>query len=243
MTQCFTHLAAHFDATGSGSPTDNNTYRYNISQNDAKASWQASGFSAWLADGAQLTNTKVYNNVFYSNKSGKKVINRESAMGSGNRFYNNIILTNGGAQLVGGAASNFLFQNNLYWAFDGNFKYNGTTITSLTAFRGTSGGQERLSGADVGIQVNPKLNSAGAGGTINNPANMAALLTASLQQPASPAKNAALDLLATFGINPGTKDFYGNSLPQGARGTCRPWNLAPRSTSSCAFRRPTEPAT
>lgn len=92
-------------------------------------------------------------------------------------------------------------------------KWGTSTYSTLAAWRSATQ-QEKLGGANTGSTVDPLLSSPGNGGTIGNPAL--------LNQPSayrlnstSPMINTGLDLFALFGVSPGSRDFYGNTLPQG----------------------------
>lgn len=212
---CYSHdnegpgyLVAHWDASG-GTPTDNNTIRYCISQNDGRT-WQGC-ISMWSANAAHLTNTRVYNNVVYTER--KPAASRESGIGAGNVFYNNIFITGGWAPFTHGASDHFRFVNNCYWSVDSFFAFNDRDYRSLEEFR--TSGQEMHNGEPMGMQVDPELKDAGAAGTIADPANMAALLNAYTLLEGSPCVDAGIDLKARFSIDPGARDFFGGAIPRG----------------------------
>jgi hypothetical protein len=71
-----------------------------------------------------------------------------------------------------------------------------------------------LGTADTGLNVDPRLNNPGGGGTFNNTA-LLNTLTAYQLQSASPLINAGLDLSSLFNINNGGQDFYGTPLTLG----------------------------
>ncbi len=75
-------------------------------------------------------------------------------------------------------------------------------------------GQEKLNNAAVGLNVDPQLGSAGGGGTIAN-ADQLSTLSAYRIASNSPLIDAGVGL-AEFGINVGTQDFFGTTLPQGS---------------------------
>jgi hypothetical protein len=198
-------------------PFSGNTVRYNISQNDGRRN----GFAAihlWNG-GSGVKNIEIYNNTLYMSPA---------ASGSPRAIYfqspttnihvrNNLLVTTGGLRLaeVASGQSGLLFQGNAYWPGGGSFviRWAGVNYTSLSAWR-TATGQERLGTADTGLNVDPRLNNPGGGGTFNNTA-LLNTLTAYQLQSASPLINAGLDLSSLFNINNGGQDFYGTPLTLG----------------------------
>ena len=103
------------------------------------------------------------------------------------------------------------FAGNAYWSVDG--KYDIAGYKSLEDWRKATG-QEMLNGKPVGLVVNPKLMDMGKSITISAPTKLRTLTAYRLQKN-SPLIDAGLDLRSLFGIDPGSRDFYGNSIPQG----------------------------
>jgi hypothetical protein len=193
----------------------NNTVRYNVSENDGRKNGYGA-ISAWGYNSTSLKNAEIYNNTVYVSPSGSgapMAVYIES--GTQNlHFRNNIFQVSGGLQLayIKGTQTGLLFQGNDYWSSGGAFslKQFTKTYSSLAAWRkGT--GEEMLSGAAVGLNVNPLLNSPGNGGTIGNADNLSALSAYQLA-PGSPLINAGLNL-NQFAISPGQNDFYGDPIP------------------------------
>ena len=193
---------------------DNNTVRYNISQNDSKKTPATYGCIFVASHGNPMTNLKIYNNVVYTNISTGKALSLGVGSASNGRVANNIFYSATGAYLVDTGASNpsgFQFRGNDYYAASTfRIRWANTTYSTLTAWRSGSA-QEIQAGVDVGTDANPLLVAPGTGGTIDgyNPASLTAYQT----QPASPMRDAGLDLLTLFSINPGDQDFYGNAIP------------------------------
>ncbi len=142
--------------------------------------------------------------------------------GSDLHFRNNIFYTAGNpfVRVDSGTVSNgLLFQGNDYYS-TGAFTiyYNGATISSLLDWQANPGpNQERLDGAPVGRNLNPQFMNAGGGGTVGN-ADLLGLpttLTAYQFTPSTPddVKTKAINLWFKFGIDPGPKDFWGDTLP------------------------------
>lgn len=200
-------------------PFSNNTIRYNISQNDGKKN-NTGGIGLWNG-GSGISNSHIYNNtVFVTPTAGSPTPQGILFMTPTTNvsIRNNIFITSGAAKMidVAGGQSNLLFQGNSYWSTTGNFsfRWNGTNYTSLSSWR-TATGQEKIGVTNTGFDVNPLVTSLGGGTTLND-TTLLTTLTAYRLQSGSPLINQGLNLLTQFGINPGTRDFYGNTIPQGA---------------------------
>ncbi len=101
------------------------------------------------------------------------------------------------------------FAGNLYWSSDGpaRFRYGDKDYPTLEAWR-VAAGQEMVGGRRTGIFADPLLVAPGKGGTIGDTSKLGTL-TAYKLRPGSPAIDAALDT-ATFGVDSGPRDFFGN---------------------------------
>ena len=88
----------------------NSVIRYNISQNDGSNSriFHISG---------KTINTKIYNNVIYSNLNNDLIefANWESGVPTDTQFYNNIFYITGQASYVWGTTSGTVFKNNVFY--------------------------------------------------------------------------------------------------------------------------------
>jgi hypothetical protein len=88
----------------------NSVIRYNISQNDGSNSriFHISG---------KTINTKIYNNVIYSNLNNDLIEfgNWESGVPTDTQFYNNIFYITGQASYVWGTTSGTVFENNVFY--------------------------------------------------------------------------------------------------------------------------------
>ncbi len=106
-------------------------------------------------------------------------------------------------------------QGNVYWDIGSAFQFlwNGHIYSSLASWRAATG-QERLNSADTGFQLDPGLVAAGQGGTIGDTDRFFTLAAYQLT-PASPLRDQGLNLFA-LGIDPGSRDFFGNPIPQAA---------------------------
>jgi F5/8 type C domain-containing protein/parallel beta helix pectate lyase-like protein len=90
---------------GGGSTTKDNVVRYNISQNDRGQIFD-------LVCG-KLTNTKIYNNVFYVGQPGQIINNGNGSAGSNVEFYNNIFYVTSPAASYN--AGSLLFDSNVFY--------------------------------------------------------------------------------------------------------------------------------
>jgi hypothetical protein len=157
---------------------NNNTIRYNVSENDGRRNGKAG-----IQLGGNVTNAEVYNNVVYMKSSGnsKSAAFNAHDYGSNGKVprnvtvRNNIFQTTGGVKVVSltnGVASrtkNFKFAANAYHASGSTFKieWGNRTYGSLSSWRNAKG-QEKHNSVAIGYQGDPKLVAPGKGGTIGN---------------------------------------------------------------------------
>lgn len=186
-------------------PCRNNVVRYNVSENDGQTNHNAGIF---IHMGGSQSNTHVYNNVIY-NSSGRHGVN--GGCPSSFYFRNNIFVLRGDGRFVNGVGDG-VFQGNLYWNYDGGGSWDG--YSTLSAWR-TATGKEMLNGNPVGLNVNPLLGNAGFGQKLTDPRKLPELF-AYMLQAGSPCIDKGLDLKALFGVEPGTRDLFGNAIPKGA---------------------------
>jgi hypothetical protein len=159
-----------------------------------------------------MESTDVYSNTVYNSKGSgvsfgaARDVTPTSPIG---RFYNNIFVT-GGDQIAGGAHKGE-FKGNLYWAMgDGGFSVD--EYASLEDWAGATG-QEMVDGRLVGIYADPLLAKNGTG-LIMDPRRIFDL-TEYLLLDGSPAVDTGLDLKSLRGLGVSSKDFFGNTIPQG----------------------------
>jgi hypothetical protein len=205
--------------------TTNNTVRYNISENDVRKTGAAA-----VDIFGHVVSTEVYNNTIFLGGATNPVpsvvrvytTNGLAAVQS-LHFRNNIFqTTNDYAVQVNvstnqlATATDLLFQDNAYYSSGAGFYmvWSNVLYTSLAAWQSATG-QEKIGGFAIGFNVDPRLSNPGFGGT-NGFGNSLTNVVAYRLQAGSPLIDDGLGLLAFFGINPGTRDFYSNSIPQGA---------------------------
>jgi len=192
---------------------DNNIVRYNVSVNDGQKNYYG-GIILWTGSPKDdpIRNTQIYGNTIYSpSRPAIAFWVKEGIYDT--KIYNNLFITANNQILVYGNPdrSMAIFAGNAYWAVDGQFNIAGHK--NLEAWRKATG-QEMLNGKSVGLVVNSKLMDVGKSITIGDPTKLHTLTAYRLQKD-SPLIDAGLDLRSLFGIDPGKRDFYGNTIPQG----------------------------
>jgi hypothetical protein len=195
---------------GGASLFKKNIVRYNISQDDGLSNHNA-GIYVWVG-GVGMEDSEIYNNTIFNSKGAAVAFGVPSNYkGELPRmtFRNNIFVA-GEAQIEGGSAKG-RFEGNIYWAMgDGGFLVDG--YTDLAAWVAATG-QEKIDDTVVGRYVDPLLRK-DEPGLLTDPMKLKTLAAYNLLA-GSPAIDTGLDLRKQFNLDPGKKDFYGNSLPQG----------------------------
>jgi hypothetical protein len=191
---------------------NNNVVRYNISVNDGRKKIHAA-IHFWNGSPIEdpIHNTQIYGNTIYNSISSAISFGRKGIYNT--KVYNNLFITANNQKLVEGNPDRSMatFAGNAYWAVDGAFNFAG--YKTLEDWRKATG-QEMLNGKPVGIVVDPKVTELGNNVTVGDPTKLYTL-TAYRLQKSSPLIDAGLDLRSLFGIDPGDRDFFGNSIPQG----------------------------
>jgi hypothetical protein len=205
--------AGFLDYSGASNTSHaNNTIRYNISENDARTNDGA------VTIGGHVYRDAVYGNTVYISPSGGASPAALKVVGSpsGVTVRNNILDATGGLPMISSPAIGtgaIVFQQNDYsaafWVTWGL-----TSYTGLDAWRQATG-QERLGLTKTGLAVDPWLANPGSGATIGNP-DLLATLGAYRLKAGSPLIGIGLNLLASFGIDGGGRDFYGVQIPLGS---------------------------
>ncbi len=228
------YLLAHWGT--SCSPTERNTFRYNLSINDCKK--LQAGFLIWSGGGTETCqSTRFHNNLIVQTRIAKT----SACLESGNvanatnpvQIYNNIFIATNGHRLTNVASKpNVLIRNNIWWALDGNFLYYSSTSAPST-----------LAVVDPsGLQVDPLIIDADA--LLSPPTigitkidQMRNILAPHFKLVSgSPAINAGLDKdLQGNTISVGTRDFYGNAIPQGGAYDIGSHERAPDAAGKIGF--------
>lgn len=180
------------------------TVRYNVSVNDARED-NKGALQVWStsANGG-IQGAAIYNNTVFlsppADGSRPKVVYICSDGFSDLSLRNNILQSTGGLLMFSTVTTTGLrLEGNCYWdATQLTFDWNGTSYTSLSAWRAATGQEILPEGRATGLQADPKLNS----DSVFTPL------------PDSPVLRAGLNLRREFNINPGPRDFAGNPTPQ-----------------------------
>ncbi len=210
--------AGYLVAEYSGSPVSvNNIIRYNISENDGrKNDYGAIHIWSYTSSAVYIQNLEIYNNTVYvSSLSGtnpKGFYVRGGAV-SGVNLRNNIFQIKGNIKLVNSpVTTGITMQGNAYWPSGSTFSilWGTTTYSSLAAWQSATG-QEKLNGSLTGIQVDPKYSDTSKSVTYNDATKIANLPGYRLANT-SALINKGLNLSKVFGLNVGSRDFWGNAL-------------------------------
>lgn len=192
----------------------NNIVRYNISQNDGRR--HRYGAVTVYNGTTAMKNCHIFNNtIFVDATVSNSAVNVRGKV-SNMTFRDNILMSTNGATLVWTTTTSGLtFQGNDYWTFGGPTKITwGTNSYSSVTSWASAKGQERLNGTNVYLNVNPLLADPGNGPTFNDVTKLTTLNAYKLLSN-STLINKALALKTLFGVDPGTRDFYGNTVPLG----------------------------
>lgn len=203
-------------------PSERMTIRYNIFANNGRFTHPTAGpvLSYALLMSGPLKDFDIYNNVFYTSalpgtppqgrQAMVQVIHEGSTAPAWNnlRFRNNIFLGDGGdipffdVRPIAGVIQ---IQGNNYSGSTSPRKisWNGQAFSDIAVWSQTTG-QERINNAQVASTDDPHF----CGPVLSPTANSFKL------QAGSPLINRGLDLRSLFGLNVGTRDFFGNPLPE-----------------------------
>jgi hypothetical protein len=183
-------------------PSRNNTIRYNVSQNDGRSARGHGGIQLWNR-GSGIERSQIYHNTIVF-KSPTPSTSRTIYIDGDNiqaGIYNNIFISNGSSPIVAVTPpqGTLKFQGNFYWSGNNNLRFNWGSQTYQSLRQWQSGAsQELLSGRVVGRTVDPKLNY-----------NDLPVLYVD-----SSAINAGLNLNQLYGIQVGSQDAKGQSIPK-----------------------------
>jgi len=230
---CYSHdnagagyLLAQYSGASLIGPLANNIIRYNISENDArKKSFGAIHF--WANGGADFVGaTEVYNNTIFLGGTAldgaPAAITFQNTNCTGIKIRNNIFVASSNFDLVASPTgtmgiSKALFQNNSYWTMPSTtfkIKWGNTTYNTLTAWQ-TASGQEKSGTTNLGFTIDPQLNDAGNGETINNTSLLNTLTAYKLKSTSGLINNGLNLTQPPYNLAIGIRDFYGTTIPNG----------------------------
>lgn len=184
-----------------GGGVANAVVRYNISAMDG-STVDALGVPA--ANGP--ISSIFHNNTIYYPSSEIGVVSLISPSTANTKFYNNIfVAANDSPYIVASstASGSVSFRGNLYWGGQNDVRW-GSNNYSLASWSSTFN-QERDGGTPNYVKADPLFNSMGS----NLPVGYKVSQN-------SPALSNGLNLLTTFGLNPGNRDYFG-SVSYGTR--------------------------
>lgn len=184
----------------------NVTYRYNVSQNDGSCM-----FLSLAGAGGAATGVKYYGNTCYNTGTQKGLEVSGSITGNviNNIFYG--VASSAKMVTTDNADASLSLQGNDYYGAAGSlsFTWNSTTYGSFAAWQ-TATGQEKISGANVGLTSNPSLTSPGSGPTCGG--YCGATLTAYQLQAGSPMIGVGQNTQTLIGSS-SPVDYYGHAVP------------------------------
>jgi hypothetical protein len=195
---------------GAAKPWENNTIRYNISQDDGSINGGSIGI--WKSDNqGVMRNCTIYNNTLCNSlEDGSNIWLYDHYTGFG--FYNNVFVYNGYLISEGKPIRDELFLGNLYWNLAGETPFPGYASLEEWAL---ATGREMLSDQFVGRYQDPLLNTAAFFGVTDPSAIDRESVDGFVPPPGSPLVDGGLDLKAIFQMDPGEHDFLGTSIPKG----------------------------
>jgi hypothetical protein len=193
---------------GAAKPWENNTVRYNISQDDGIINGGSVGI--WKDDErGTMHNCQIYNNTFYNSKPGGSNIWLYDNY-PGFCFRNNVFVYNGALISGGKRITDVVFQGNLYWNLAGDPSFEG--FSSLKEWSSATG-KEMIGEKFTGLFDDPLFRHAGTL-QVTDPENIdTESLEGYLPRAGSPLIDAGLKLQDLYGLDPGTRDLRGKTIP------------------------------
>ncbi len=199
-------------------PMHHNTIRYNISENDGRKN--ATG-SILIWGGDPFDSVFIYNNTIYldalhlHSAAIPAAVYLSGANYTGCYLWNNIFETSSTPFVIATEATstkNILFTNNDYYCAGGNpiYLWNAETLHSVANWNAT--GQEMMLGANLGLEIIPRLTSPDRDIIVGDPTQLSAKLDGYKMDGASGLRNVGLDLGKSYRASPGLRDFFGNPL-------------------------------
>lgn len=200
--------------------TGNNTFRFCVSQNDARASGYPSvhlGSSDTTRPVTYYGKCTYHNCAIYQSQNREMVQLNPAFRQVYSDFFNNIFVAAGASRFVAGGNSTYLRFNGNNYAGSAQFNWHNTNYANVAAWRGGNGSPETLAGANTAQTWAHGLNNAGNGGTITPVGQWptAAMFhgwTPYQLTTGSQNRRAGLNLTQHFSINPGPQDLFGNPV-------------------------------
>jgi hypothetical protein len=185
---------------GAAKPWENNTVRYNISQDDGIINGGSVGI--WKnEDRGILRNCQIYNNTFYNSQSdGSNIWMYDNYPGF--HFRNNVFVYNGSLISEGKSIRDEVFQGNLYW-----------NLAADASFKGISYLKKMHGELFTGLYKDPGFSNPGAMVVTDPELINAVYLNAYIPTAGSPLIDGGLNLKELFELDPGSRDLIGTSIP------------------------------
>lgn len=193
---------------GAAKPWENNTIRYNISQDDGIINGGSIGI--WKNDDqGVMRNCQIYNNTLYNSlENGSCIWLYDNYPGY--QFYNNVFMYNGALISEGKSLKDELFLGNLYWNLAGGESLQG--YGSLNEWAAASG-NEMNEDQFIGIYQDPMLILAGSLKVTDPEKIDQESLKGYIPQPASPLVDRGLNLKILLNLDMEEKDLIGTAVP------------------------------
>jgi len=193
---------------GAAKPWENNTIRYNISQDDGIINGGSLGI--WKSDGQGIIrNCQIYNNTFYNSlMDGSSIWLYDNYPGF--YFHNNIFVYNGALISEEQSLQEEIFLGNLYWNLAGEEAFFGYASFNKWA---VASDKEMHEDQIIGLYRDPMLTRAGSI-VVTDPAmiNLESI-GGYVPLPGSPLLDRGLNLKTLLKLNVGEKDLLGTSIP------------------------------
>ena len=193
---------------GAAKPWENNTIRYNISQDDGIINVGSLGI--WKSENQGiLRNCQIYNNTFYNSlKEGSSIWLYDNYPGF--CFHNNIFVYNGALISEGKSPKDEVFLGNLYWNLEEDITFLGYGTLGEWA---TATGKEQYDDEFIGLFQDPMLKQAGSI-TVTDPAMInQESMSGYIPLPGSPLVERGLNLKTLLNLDVGERDLLGTAIP------------------------------
>ena len=192
-------------------PWHDNVFRYNISYNDGNRTQNGASVLWWNGslDTSQFHDCYVYQNLLYNSKGYALGVVPDQYQCSRFFFLNNILVAKDEI-MSGGKIVSEKFYGNTWWSIQSKFKFNGMTDFKTWSQKP---GLENMEGTVTGINSDPMLVDPHTP-EITRPSALHSIKGMGLKKN-SPLRNKGLDLHKYFHLSAVSRDFLGNTSPQG----------------------------
>jgi hypothetical protein len=195
---------------GAAKAWENNTVRYNLSQDDGILNGGSVGIWKNESSGS-MQNCRIYNNTFYNSLEDGSCIWMYDHY-PGYQFYNNVFVYQGDLIAEGKSPEGEIFLGNLYWNLDGESSYFGHPDLKSWA---EASGQEMTGERLVGLNQDPLLHAPGSV-ELTDPTRIGPeSLVGFAPMPGSPLVDHGLDLGEMLNMEVGERDLTGIRIPSG----------------------------